>query len=87
MRASPPNDSRAWSVVPRSPAPLRSAPAQNARSPAPATTITRAAGSVSYAASACSISPTIVRESALRTSGRFSVMWATPSVRLVSSVS
>ncbi|OGK89526.1 MAG: hypothetical protein A2W08_11515 [Candidatus Rokubacteria bacterium RBG_16_73_20] len=81
------NDSRASSVEPRSPAPLRSAPAQNALSPAPESTMTRAAGSASEAPSAASSSATIVRESALRTSGRFRVMRATPSWREVSSVS
>ena len=87
IRARPPNDSRACSVVPRSPTPLRSAPAQNALSPAPASTITRASASASAAARAASSSWINVRESAFRTSGRFSVIRATPRSREVSSVS
>jgi len=86
-RASPLNDSRAWRVVPRSPTPLRSAPAQNALSPAPRSTITRASASRSSAASADSISPIMVRFSAFLTSGRFRVTVATPSVTATISVS
>ena len=79
MRASPPKDSRACSVVPRSPMPLRSAPAQKALSPAPASTMTRAPGSASRALKACSSSPIMVAFKAFLTSGRFRVTEATPS--------
>lgn len=58
------------------PRPPRSAPAQNARSPAPVRTITRTPSSALARSNASSNSSVIRSLSALRASGRFSVIRA-----------
>ena len=68
---------------------LMSAPAANALSPAPVTTIAPIAGSASYASAASPSSPTSVGESALSALGRLRVMTPTlprVSVKIVSYV-
>jgi hypothetical protein len=60
-----------------------SAPAENARSPAPVRITALVSSSVSYAVSASSSSRTSGKLSALSLSGRFKVITATPSKRSV----
>jgi len=59
--------------------PVRSAPAQNALSPAPVSVTTRTAASDFAASKAVRSSDITVHDKALRRSGRLIVMVATPS--------
>ncbi len=86
-RARPAYCSRASSGDPGRNMPRRSAPAQNARSPAPRMMTTRAAGLASSSASAAPSSRIIVAFNAFRASGRLSVSVATPSRASIRSVS